>query len=466
MSGKKELPLLMASMICGVLCSGGNTTTMSFGELLCDNGETLMLSAPASWNGKLNGSSIAVEFSKNRCRIPCDCKQQNLAELETEIDVPAAGEIRIGCGADWYFEFIVDGSIVYSTWRKGNGTADFGCFNHIFQVPVRAGRHRIRVRLRNGMGGMSFHCGPPTTPPYRNRRPVPSEKLMQALSTLYASDCRRLSPERRTALQVCQDALDLIEPGNRQPEQPVNQWLDLALEKIKREVPAEPVSGNRVVLWLVYNMGVIVKTSGATFGIDICHPRAAELADLLDFAMITHFHPDHFDRKFVEAMQREGFIAGKPVLSSFYPSRHFRKYPAVWQFGDITIRTGDIDHNEMLPNFVTTYEILCGKGKEACTILHTGDGANVAQLNPARHVNILIAHPRPFGEIHFAAEAASKLTPDLLIVGHLQEISHGFGPGRWSYQTGFDECAGLPASVTGVVPVWGEKIIFDPKEGE
>ena len=100
------------------------------------------------------------------------------------------------------------------------------------------------------------------------------------------------------------------------------------------------------------------------------------------------------------------------------------------------------------------------------SILHTGDGANVAQLNPARHVNILIAHPRPFGEIHFAAEAASKLTPDLLIVGHLQEISHGFGPGRWSYQTGFDECAGLPASVTGVVPVWGEKIIFDPKEGE
>ena len=119
MSGKKELPLLMASMICGVLCSGGNTTTMSFGELLCDNGETLMLSAPASWNGKLNGSSIAVEFSKNRCRIPCDCKQQNLAELETEIDVPAAGEIRIGCGADWYFEFIVDGSTVYSTWQKG-----------------------------------------------------------------------------------------------------------------------------------------------------------------------------------------------------------------------------------------------------------------------------------------------------------------------------------------------------------
>ena len=164
-------------------------------------------------------------------------------------------------------------------------------------------------------------------------------------------------------------------------------------------------------------------------------------------------------------MQREGFIAGKPVLSSFYPSRHFRKYPAVWQFGDITIRTSDIDHNEMLPNFVTTYEILCGKGEEACTILHTGDGANVAQLNPTRKVNILIAHPRPFGEIHFAAEAALKLTPDLLIVGHLQEISHGFGPGRWSYQTGFDECAGLPVSVAGAVPVWGEKIIFDPEEG-
>ena len=82
MCGKKELPLLMASMICGALCSGGNAETMRFGELLCDNGETLILSAPARWEGKLNGSSIAVEFSENRCRIPCDCKQQNLAELE------------------------------------------------------------------------------------------------------------------------------------------------------------------------------------------------------------------------------------------------------------------------------------------------------------------------------------------------------------------------------------------------
>ena len=77
MCGKKELPLLMASMICGALCSGGNAETMCFGELLCDNGETLILSAPARWEGKLNGSSIAVEFSENRCRIPCDCKQQN-----------------------------------------------------------------------------------------------------------------------------------------------------------------------------------------------------------------------------------------------------------------------------------------------------------------------------------------------------------------------------------------------------
>ena len=76
MCGKKELPLLMASMICGALCSGGNAETMCFGELLCDNGETLILSAPARWEGKLNGSSIAVEFSENRCRIPCDCKQQ------------------------------------------------------------------------------------------------------------------------------------------------------------------------------------------------------------------------------------------------------------------------------------------------------------------------------------------------------------------------------------------------------
>ena len=68
----------------------------------------------------------------------------------------------------------------------------------------------------------------------------------------------------------------------------------LAFEKVMREVKATAVTGDVPAIWSVYNMGYIVKTRESLFSIDLNHRRGTEFAPMLDFALITHNHGDHW----------------------------------------------------------------------------------------------------------------------------------------------------------------------------
>ena len=85
--------------------------------------------------------------------------------------------------------------------------------------------------------------------------------------------------------------------------------LDAAFDKVLKEV-RETVVTDKPAIWLVYNMGVVVKTKESCFSIDLQHRRAPEIAPLLDFALITHNHGDHFTEEFYRAMDD----AGKTVI--------------------------------------------------------------------------------------------------------------------------------------------------------
>ena len=103
--------------------------------------------------------------------------------------------------------------------------------------------------------------------------------------------------------------------------------LEDAFDKVRREVRGTTV-GDIPAVWMLYNMGVVVKTREAVFSIDLHHRRAAELAPLLDFALITHNHDDHWRQDFYQAMDR----AGKTVVSNFLAN-----------FGPVDWRSGAAD---------------------------------------------------------------------------------------------------------------------------
>jgi len=66
-----------------------------------------------------------------------------------------------------------------------------------------------------------------------------------------------------------------------------------------------------VVVWYLYNMGYVFKTPDVCFGIDLHFRDAEDLAEDLDFLLITHGHGDHFTKSLLDAM----IAAGKPVIT-------------------------------------------------------------------------------------------------------------------------------------------------------
>ena len=105
--------------------------------------------------------------------------------------------------------------------------------------------------------------------------------------------------------------------------------LEAAFDKVMREVKETVVTGDAPAVWSVYNMGYVVKTREATFSIDLVHRRAGEFAPMLDFALVTHNHSDHWSRDLYAPMNG----AGKTVVSNFldnYGAADWRKGGSSW----------------------------------------------------------------------------------------------------------------------------------------
>ena len=228
--------------------------------------------------------------------------------------------------------------------------------------------------------------------------------------------------------------------------------LDAAFDKVLNEVKATAVS-DRPAVWLVYNMGVIVKTKEACFSIDLMHRKATEAAPLLDFALITHSHGDHFTEAFYRAMND----AGKTVISNFkdnYGTKNggYTRATKTFKLKDVAIRTSLTDHNNYLVDFTTAFEIRAGE----FTIYHTGDCSSLAKLNPTRRPDLWIVHPYCGMNV---ADGIRKLTPTLTAMAHLNELGHARNRWRWSWSDGLKAKA-RAEEVGGqaIVPVWGERI--------
>ncbi len=238
--------------------------------------------------------------------------------------------------------------------------------------------------------------------------------------------------------------------------------LERGFERVLAEIP-KTVVGDVPAVWLVYNMGVVVKTREALFSIDLTHRRAPELAPLLDFALITHNHSDHYTQAFYEAMNK----SGKTVVNNFidnYGAADWRKGgnwhehggyvrgTKIFKIKDVEIRTSLTDHNDYLVDYTTAFEIRVGKWR----MLHTGDCSNVAKLNPIWGAPDLWVQMPGCGIDNVAGE--KKLRPKLTAFVHLWELGHETGRVTASFLRPRIEKV-RAAGGTVVLPLWGERIV-------
>lgn len=234
--------------------------------------------------------------------------------------------------------------------------------------------------------------------------------------------------------------------------------LDAAFDKVLSEVKSAVVT-DKPAVWLVYNMGIVVKTKETCFSVDLKHRRAKELAPLLDFALITHNHDDHYGEAFYKAMDGRG----KTVISNFKDNygAYFRdrasggytRAEKTFKLKDVEIRTSLTDHNGYLADFTTAFEIRIGE----YVIYHSGDCSNVTKLNPTRCPDLWIVHPYcGMG----ADEGVKKMQPKLTAIAHLNELGHARDRWRWTWSDGLKAAAKCEAAGgKAVVPVWGERIV-------
>ena len=210
--------------------------------------------------------------------------------------------------------------------------------------------------------------------------------------------------------------------------------LERAFDEVLREVRETDV-GDIPAVWCVYNMGFVVKTRRTTFSIDLVHRRDVEMAPLLDFALITHNHSDHWRQGFYHAMNG----ARKTVISNFLdnygpvdwskPSSHrfrgcgFTRAEKVFRIRDVEIHTSLVDHNDGLIDFTTAFEIRVGDW----TLYHTGDCGHKSERK------LRTVWGRPDLWLFFpgcgidVAKAVRRIRPKRLVFGHLWELGHRSG---------------------------------------
>ena len=241
----------------------------------------------------------------------------------------------------------------------------------------------------------------------------------------------------------------------------VLEAAELAFKKVMREVCETVVTGDVPAIWSVYNMGYIVKTRKSLFSIDLRHRRADEFVPLLDFALVTHKHGDHYDVNFCKAMDE----AGKPLVSSFAENAAFDEIkakavaggkPDVFKIRDVEIRTFRVDHAkaDWGIDFTTAFEVKIGKFR----LLHTGDCgvANDKLRVEWGHPDLWLLFPMTSLDV---MDAFKRIRPKRCAFGHLWELGHAVGKGRateWHIRRGLDMAA--RAGSKPAVAFWGDRI--------
>ena len=238
--------------------------------------------------------------------------------------------------------------------------------------------------------------------------------------------------------------------------------LEMAFDKVLREARETVVSGEVPAVWSVYNMGHIVKTRDSLFSIDLKHRRANEFVPLLDFALVTHAHKDHYNPGFARAMEK----AGKPLASGFLKNSAFAKIkakaascgsPDAFEIRDVAIRTFRVDHAkaEWGIDFTTAFEIKIGDFR----LLHTGD------CRPSNG-KLCVKWGRPDLWLFFPmsgldiADAMRRIGPKRVVFGHLWELGHAVGKGRahkWHINRAMPKAKSQCGDVS--VAFWGDRII-------
>lgn len=81
------------------------------------------------------------------------------ALLLNQFSAGSDGFMQLGVGADWWFDFLVNGKSIYDTLKTGNTVTPADVTNHVFNFPVRKGKNTVALFVKSGSEGWKVFCG-------------------------------------------------------------------------------------------------------------------------------------------------------------------------------------------------------------------------------------------------------------------------------------------------------------------
>lgn len=322
-----------------------------------------------------------------------------------------------------------------------------------------------------------FSCGNKNDEPDNpNNKGKDIQKEVQSLtnelwstSALYPSDSKR-----KQAFAKLQGYADLCSAdyfknylsslptaaNNWEKYDPILAFYRISFDKVLDEIKNTQVAQGSAVVWMLYNMGYVVKTPSGCFAIDISHKNAARLAPYIDFLCVTHNHSDHYSTELIQTM----FDAGKPVLSNYLKAGENYAYTSTkatdYTIGKFQITTNMNDHNTTLTNFVTTYQINCGEDSGSFVLMHVGDSNyKVSQYVIKENVDVMIIRYAPNAETENNV-VGKIVTPKYVLMSHIMELTHaGVEESRWTLEMGLERASKINCEQT-YMPFCGDKLVW------
>lgn len=242
--------------------------------------------------------------------------------------------------------------------------------------------------------------------------------------------------------------------------EPVLTCYDAAFDRVLNGLREETPAVGEVHIWMLYNMGYVVKTPSGCFGVDIYHRRAAELAPYLDFYASTHVHQDHKWQGLIDAMLE----SGKPVVTNYLerPGYEYTSTTAAdYTIGNFTLHTFITNHNDGSTNVpVTVFQIDCGADTGHFVLLHSGDSNFLPeQFDVTLPVDVYIPRYAP-NELTENNVVGKLFTPKYALLSHILELSHADpSTSRWTLEQGLSRASKLDCEHSHM-PFWGERLIW------
>ncbi len=306
---------------------------------------------------------------------------------------------------------------------------------------------------------------------------IPTNDGIEAMLELNGTSPFNLNDERLSLLYKLETFSDKFNPtlfsqyrnGNdnlsidMEHTTPILYCYRSAFDKVLDEVKNIQVEEGTASVWLLYNMGFIVKTPSGAFGVDIYHRWAEQLEPYLDFLCITHNHGDHADSKLMAAMSAKG----KPVLSNFYTksAAYMSKIPTSYKIGNFTIQTDITDHlrDPKMPDFVTVFRVDCGDDTGNFSMLHCGDsGFNPAHFNNVQGpLDLAVLRWGAVRENDILGDESGQVQTKYAVLSHLIELGHDQYPnGQASITQTLKHLPNVKCDNT-IIPFWGEKMTWN-----